>query len=471
MATRESGTFLTGVIEGFYGQPWSASVRFELVGWMAGWGLNTYLYAPKDDLKHRAMWRERYSPEETAPLEGSIRACGQRNIRFIYALSPGLDIRYSDPSEVARLKDRFDQMLGLGCQDFALLFDDIPARLADEDRRRWSSCASAQCHVANALHEWTRERSRNGRFLFCPTPYCGRMAERNVGGEGYLSRLGRELSPEIDVLWTGPEIISGEITAAHVRELAGILNRKPVLWDNLHANDYDGRRFFCGPYSGRGRELRGEISGVLSNPNNEFPLNFVPLRTLAEFVRCGKRWDAREAYLAAMREWLPHFTARHDPARIEDLVLFGDCYYLPHQEGPEAEALFDRARRLLASEPSTWGEEAAIFLRQTSRLRDFCARMAELDERPLFHALSRRVWELREELDLLEGYVQAKAGDLTADAAYRSDFHLPGSYRGGMVARLQRLLIQHPDGAFTPARPHEDCAAIRPSTPPAHQGL
>lgn len=28
------------------------------------WGLNTYLYAPKDDYKHRMFWREMYSVEE-----------------------------------------------------------------------------------------------------------------------------------------------------------------------------------------------------------------------------------------------------------------------------------------------------------------------------------------------------------------------------------------------------------------------
>ena len=27
-------------------------------------GLNFYLYAPKDDIKHRALWREMYTPEE-----------------------------------------------------------------------------------------------------------------------------------------------------------------------------------------------------------------------------------------------------------------------------------------------------------------------------------------------------------------------------------------------------------------------
>jgi alkanesulfonate monooxygenase SsuD/methylene tetrahydromethanopterin reductase-like flavin-dependent oxidoreductase (luciferase family) len=74
--------------------------------------------------------------------------------------------------------------------------------------------------------------------------------------------------------------------------------------------------------------------------------------------------------------------------------------------------------------------------------------MTALRQRPLFYALSRRVWELREELDVLLGYVRTRAENPTAP--YRSDFHLPGVYRGGMVPRLQRLLAQHADGTFAP---------------------
>jgi hypothetical protein len=37
----------------------------------------------------------------------------------------------------------------------------------------------------------------------------------------------------------------------------------PVIWDNLHANDYDMRRLYLGPYSGRPPELRGEVGGIL----------------------------------------------------------------------------------------------------------------------------------------------------------------------------------------------------------------
>jgi hypothetical protein len=74
--------------------------------------------------------------------------------------------------------------------------------------------------------------------------------------------------------------------------------------------------------------------------------------------------------------------------------------------------------------------------------------MALLRERPLFHALSRRIWELREELDLLERWVAFKSQAEGTTARFSSDFHLPGTYRGGIVARLQNLLMQLPDGTF-----------------------
>jgi protein O-GlcNAcase/histone acetyltransferase len=456
--------FLAGVVEGFYGQPWSRAERLELFDWMAAWGLNTYLYAPKDDLHHRTLWREPYSNEQAAGLGEIIHLCQQRGIQFIYALGPGLDIRFHDGGELGHLSSRFEQMLKLGCHHFALLFDDIPDQMAPEDLKRWRSFASAQSYVANAMFRWVRERCPDSRFLFCPTPYCGRMKERGLGGADYLATLGRELLGEIDVFWTGPEIISAEITVPHVRELQSILRRKPLVWDNLHANDYDGRRFYCGPYTGRALELRREVAGLLTNPNNEFPLNFVPLRTLAQFVNCpgDSSWEPRKAYLSAMREWLPRFATvsagslRTQDEALDDLVLLGDCYYLPYEQGAEADALCRALRDLLAAAPHSWGETAVTVRKQLARLRVFCQRMTELQDRPLFYALSRRVWELREELDLLERYLEFRAGQGRSDAGFTSDFHQPGTYRGGIIPLLQRLLVQHPDGTFTPAQLFKD---------------
>lgn len=49
---------------GFYGRPWTFDQRRHLYKRLKKLGMNTYLYAPKDDLKHRAEWRILYTPEE-----------------------------------------------------------------------------------------------------------------------------------------------------------------------------------------------------------------------------------------------------------------------------------------------------------------------------------------------------------------------------------------------------------------------
>ena len=193
------------------------------------------------------------------------------------------------------------------------------------------------------------------------------------------------------------------------------------------------------------------MRGILTNPNTEFPLNQMALRTLAMYLQADGHWDDREAYLHALREWLPSFATVTGPVDFDDLVLLADCYYLPYQEGPEAEDLLARARLALRDTSPAWRDHAHAFLERALRLRDLCGRLATLRHRPLFHALSRRVWDLREELDLLVRGAQARLATEDGHVSFTSDFHQLGTYRGGTVARLQTLLTLRADGTFTPS--------------------
>jgi protein O-GlcNAcase/histone acetyltransferase len=424
--------------------------RQELFGQMAEWGLSTYMYAPKDDLKHRAIWREPYSAEELEDLAGLIGACRQHGLRFIYALSPGLDITYSEAKDHRHIQDRWTQLMQAGCDDFALLFDDIPAQLRPSDRDHFDSFAEAQSAVANEVFRWLHQQRPQSRCLFCPTAYCDRMARRQLGGAGYVETVGERLNPAIDVLWTGPEIVSSEITLDSINQVRNRLGRAPVLWDNLHANDYDLRRLYCGPYSGRPLELRQALRGILANPNNEFPANYVPLRTLAGYVQSGEEWDPRQAYLEAMASWLDQFGTIGKPISREDLILMGDCFYLPHTEGPEANRVHDLILRLLKNPPEEWGEHYPAFLDVSGRIQSLFERLTELRRRDLFYTFSRRMWELKEEMQLFEAYFKARREDSAAQGGFSSGDHLAGTYRGGLAARLQQLLWRDPEGRFWP---------------------
>jgi protein O-GlcNAcase / histone acetyltransferase len=463
--------FLSGVVEGFYGPPWTGAERFELFALMAAAGLNTYFYAPKDDRHHRVRWRELYGAREAASMSELIQGCQRHGLEFYYALGPGMDIRYSDPADLASLQARIDQLLQLGCRHFGLLFDDIPDALDPRDRQCWGTFAEAQSGVTNALARWLWDRQPEARLLFCPTAYCGRMAEAGLGGAGYLAMLGRALHPGIDVFWTGPEIISGEVSTDHVGAVAHVLGRKPILWDNLCANDYDGRRFFCGPYAGRALALRSQVGGILLNPNTEFCLNEVPIRTLGLYLAAEREWDPRAAYVQAMNTWFTRWTTGGEPLSWEDFLLFGDCFYLPYHDGREAVLFGAQIEAMLGAAPSAWGQDVVALRAKAARLRDFCARLPELNQRSLFYALSRRVWEMREELDLLVRYLDFASVGQNRPRPFTSDYHRPQTFRGGWLARLQQGLLLQADGSFRP-NPHAVIAGAdltAPIHPASHE--
>ena len=52
-----------GVVEGFYGRPWTHEQRLELIDFLARRGMNTFIYGSKDDPLVRRDWRLPYVGE------------------------------------------------------------------------------------------------------------------------------------------------------------------------------------------------------------------------------------------------------------------------------------------------------------------------------------------------------------------------------------------------------------------------
>ncbi|XP_073451586.1 protein O-GlcNAcase [Aquarana catesbeiana] len=286
---------LCGVVEGFYGRPWTMEQRKELFRRLQKWGLNTYLYAPKDDYKHRMFWREMYSVEEADQLMTLISAAQEFGIEFIYAISPGLDITFSNQKELATLKRKLDQVTQFGCKSFALLFDDIDHNMCPADKEVFSSFAHAQVSITNEIYQYLGEPET---FLFCPTEYCGTFCFPNVAQSPYLRTVGERLLPRIDVLWTGPKVVSKDISVESIEEVSKIIKRSPLIWDNIHANDYDQKRLFLGPYKGRSTELIPRLRGVLTNPNCEFESNYVAIHTLATWYKSNMNGVRKDVVMA-----------------------------------------------------------------------------------------------------------------------------------------------------------------------------
>lgn len=83
----------------------------------------------------------------------------------------------------------------------------------------------------------------------------------------------------------GVKVVSKKMTIKHLEEVTAVFRRPPLIWDNIHANDYDPRRIFLGAYDGRSPEIIPYLRGVLTNPNTEFESNYVALHSLGQWCK------------------------------------------------------------------------------------------------------------------------------------------------------------------------------------------
>ncbi|NXW33730.1 OGA GlcNAcase, partial [Phaetusa simplex] len=272
---------------GFYGRPWVMEQRKELFR-RQKWGLNTYLYAPKDDYKHRMFWREMYSVEEAgnclyfSSVFSITRLLNELDIAtYVCVCLITVAISKGEWRPIFNTLQMY-LVSQFGCRSFALLFDDIDHNMCAADKEVFSSFAHAQVSITNEIYQYLGEPDT---FLFCPTEYCGTFCYPNVAQSPYLRTVGEKLLPGIEVLWTGPKVVSKDIPVESIEEVSKIIRRAPVIWDNIHANDYDQKRLFLGPYKGRSTELIPRLKGVLTNPNCEFEANYVAIHTLATWYK------------------------------------------------------------------------------------------------------------------------------------------------------------------------------------------
>src|SRR5687768_15458781 len=119
------GWAIRGVIEGFYGAPWSWESRVEVSRYCADRGMTHYVYAPKDDPKHRDRWQEPYDETE---LDGFRHLVAEGRLQVGFGISPGLSMDYGSDDDRAALLAKVDQVLDTGVSLVCLALDDIPNR-------------------------------------------------------------------------------------------------------------------------------------------------------------------------------------------------------------------------------------------------------------------------------------------------------------------------------------------------------
>ena len=441
-----------GAIEGFYGKPWNPLQRIEMIRWISEWGMNLFVYGPKDDIHVRTAWRACYCDDDINNIRQLSDACRGAGIRFMYAIGPGPDVHYADKGELVALQARLKQLHNAGVKDYCLLYDDIPLDLRLEDQKEFKTLAGAQSHLTNCFKKLILELDAEANLFFCPTEYCGRFANPNISNSTYLKEIGLKLHPEILVFWTGDEIVSETITIESLKEVGKILKRKPVIWENFHANDYDIRRVYLGPLTGRNSGIIDWVNGFVTNPNNEFEANYIPIFTTAKFCVQSESWNAEKAQNEAIQSWLPRFGRDQNQASIrsvqmEDVELLVDLFKGPFQPGQMTAEFLRMLDRLLASHPLLWMKEEAL-LEAYEHILKFALRVIELFEvltaianRDLLYSLYPYAWEVKEEMQVLISWLKWTGKNSMGDQPFsRKEANISNTTRLGVSAAIHERI-------------------------------
>lgn len=290
-----------GIVEGFFGPPWSTAHRKAMFAFGANRGMNTYLYAPKDDPYHRERWRLPYPAAAWNDLCQLIDTAEAHGITFVYGFHPGKGLHFTSGDTVEVLLSKAARLYDRGVRTFAVLFDDIPSRLEfEEDVHTFAgSLAKAESLWLASILE-RQPTNWQTEWWFCPSRYTDDPLLSHTFGEfepGFLETVAAFLPGEISCFWTGPKVVSTEITLAHVQEIAQRIRHPLLLWDNYPVNDLSMRNeMHIGPLHGRDPRLPEAVTGHLSNPLLQEELSFIPLATCFDYARDPLRYDAEESW-------------------------------------------------------------------------------------------------------------------------------------------------------------------------------
>jgi hyaluronoglucosaminidase len=310
--TRPSSPFaVRGVIEGFYGPPWTHEQRLDLLPFLAARGMNTFVYGPKDDPLVRARWREPYAGHDRERIAALVTACESNDLTFVYCISPGLSIEYSSDADVAALLAKLGSVAALGVGHFGLLLDDIPLELQHErDRAAYRDLVEAHASLVGRV---VAGLGPGRKLVVCPTFYWGR------GDEDGIARFGRALDPAVDLFWTGRAICSPSLELEDARRFEASTGHRPLYWDNYPVNDVAMTwELHIGPYRRRDPRLHEASRGVVANAMSLYEASKIPIATIADYLGDPEGYEPEASWERAIRD------VTGDEADAEAFGLFAD---------------------------------------------------------------------------------------------------------------------------------------------------
>ncbi len=260
-----------GVMEIFFGDPWPAEARLNYASYLKSEGYGFYLYAPKADRNLRKDWSKPWEESYIRELTEMARNFQNKGIKYGVALSPFEIDKMTDTQIDQLLDEKIGVFNRIGLDYLGIFFDDMMV---------YDGLARQQIALLNKVRART-----SAKILFCPTFYSYDPILDKVFGQrppDYLEQIANGVAADVEILWTGPKVLSDEITPSHIDEVTLLLKRPPFLCDNVFANDGPKNcKFLKLKYpAGRSAESFKKANGWAINPMNQSEVSKIVLSAM-----------------------------------------------------------------------------------------------------------------------------------------------------------------------------------------------
>lgn len=296
---------LRGIVEGFYGTPWTFEARADILDFCRQYNLNSYIYAPKDDPYHREKWRTPYPAEKLAEMKRLVEVARENKVRFIFAVSPGLDLNYKgskgDEDFNAMIR-KLDAMYKIGVRDFAIFFDDLK-----DDKGNHHESGKLQAQFLNRVQKNLRERYKDvAPLITVPTEYFYLDMVKGDKVKPYTHDLAKNLDAQIVVLYSGRGVVCDGITDKELAEVNKIYGREVGIWWNYPVNDYsltpDGNRNVKLALGAIEKLPTAKMTAIFFNPMEQVQLSKIALATGAIYANNPAAYDEEQAWDKVLTE-------------------------------------------------------------------------------------------------------------------------------------------------------------------------
>ncbi|MGW3607075.1 beta-N-acetylglucosaminidase domain-containing protein [Micromonospora sp. NPDC005161] len=303
------GYRVRGGMESFYGPVWSQEDRRSQIEFLARHKMNQFFYGPADDLRTGSHWDSLYDEAELGRLKEIVDLATSRHVDFVYRISPeaplapGQGICHVREADRAKLLARLAQLSEIGVRSYVIAWDDVSGNFAcQEDRDAYegdpSPLAAAQAGVTNLVQrEFIEKRPGASRMVAVPTEYWG------MTPTPYKNRFDELVSTEVDLYWTGPEVVSPSITEDDLRAAQDAWPRHRIMiWDNYPVNDYSPNRLLLGPLVNRDAGMADDVVGISFNELVQHQeASQIPLGTQADYAWNPGAYDAERSWTRTLQ--------------------------------------------------------------------------------------------------------------------------------------------------------------------------